>query len=540
MSLGQIIRLYERLVNNDGTGEIPPLNLRLVIQPTGHDRFLALLKGAAEGKGLLDFVTWDADSEDDPTEFGEPTENYDSESPPDEYNTAPEEADRAVEAIDVHDEKSAPATKNELPHFEHVDAATSASAETPQGGQGEVQREDGHPQSTPAEAPKSPPTLQQTDSEIDEDGDFIDYEDEENVEKPLNSGPLNSDLFETDESRLYNGRSTDFNLPCILPATCLCSTCNELVLTECRAVEEESRRNSISLRAEDAADELDNHVEGAAHTDETAQPEETFQDVESDIDYEEEDGDKNLKTEEAKEEAEATPNDIEHAETATDLGGPNDQERGYAPFDDNNEIEENGDSEGLDIADNILEPPPNNNNKAEQNGGSEVLDPADQNLEMNNVDISYDGNFENGEEHNFEEDEFDFGVDDGEEAEFLQNYQLDDDTTFADNNEFLSMSVGEDITAGNIAFDDTAAESDSATLSNDSIAAPQGTKPDVANGQDQEDEINYDDDEDDPPSPVIAHQPPTPNSKESPISISGKRPRAETDFEDGEDSITSG
>ncbi|KAI9645936.1 hypothetical protein NHQ30_005373 [Ciborinia camelliae] len=551
-SLGQIIRLYERLVNNDGTGDIPPLNLRLVIQATGHDRFLALSKGAAEGKGLLDFVTWDADSEDDPTEFGEPTEHYDSESPVDEYNPELEEGDRSFGASDVHDEISHTELVNtpgdEQPHLEQIDPATAASAEVPQEEQGDVQRGVNDQQSASAEVQQSPGDFQKSDDEVDEDGDFIDYEDEEDIEKPSNSGPLKYELRETDESRLHNGRSTDFNLPCVLPATCLCSACNDLVLTECRAAEEESRRNSISLRAENAADELDDQAGAETpHIDEAVKPEETSQDVESDIDYEEENvDDDNFNAEEeehdnenfnAEGEQDEVPDCNENTENVIDLNDSNDEYREYTSYNDN-ESEQNGDYEGLNLTNHTtLELSRDGNNGIEQNEDGETLDQVEHKREVNNVEISFDGDLENEEQQNFEEDEFDFGIGD-EGSEFLQNYQLNDGNAPNGNNEFLSMSVGQDTTATNITFDDTSAETDSATLSNASITELQGLKTGVPNEQEQEDEIDYDDDEEDPTSPVIVPQPPTPTSKESPASNSGKRPRAETDFEDGDDSIT--
>ncbi|KAF7879389.1 hypothetical protein EAF04_000585 [Stromatinia cepivora] len=503
LSLGQIIRLYERLVNNDGTGEIPPLNLRLVIQPTGYDRFSALSKGAAEGKGLLEFVTWDADSEDDPTEFGEPTEHYDSQSPPGGFNPELEEEDKSIEANDVYDGDSNHGSHDEQPYLEHVDSATSVSAETPQGEQDDVQREvDQHP--APAEVQKSPEISQKPDSEIDEDGDFIDYEDEEDTEKALDGGALEPELPVTDESRPHN--------------------------------EEESRRNSISLKAENAADGLESQVgDKTTHTDEATQPEETFPDVESDIDYEEENAGDGFN---AEEQEGSEPNNLENGENGINLNETNDEDREYALYDDNNEIEQTGDDGGLGLADSTQEVSHDVNNETEQNGDGEGLDLANHTLEANNVDISYDDDLENGEHHNFGEDEFDFGVGDEEDTEFLQNFQQDD-TNLHGNDEFLRISTAaEDTTTTNITFDDKAAETDSATLSNASTAELQGTKPDLANGQDQEDEIDYDDDEEDPPSPVIVPQSPTPKSEESPVSNSGKRPRAETDFEDGDDSIT--
>ncbi|CAD6442862.1 1cfa243e-b505-47b1-b9c4-d62d38cb9336 [Sclerotinia trifoliorum] len=502
LSLGQIIRLYERLVNNDGTGEIPPLNLRLIIQPTGYDRFLALSNGAAEGKGLLDFVTWDAESEDDQTEFEEPTEHDDSQSPSDGFDPELEEKDKAIEAKNVYDGNSNHGSHDERPHPEHADSATSVSAETPQGEQDDVQREVDHQQLAPAEVRKSPSTSQKPDSEIDEDGDFIDYEDEEDIEKPLNDGALEPELPVTDESRPQN--------------------------------EEESRRNSVSLKEENTVNGVESQVgdDETTHTDDTAQPEETFQDVESDIDYEEENADDGFNAE-GQEGSE--PNGLENAENGIKINATNDEDREYALYDDNNEIDQTADDEGLGLADTTQEVPHDVNNETEDNGDGEGLDLANHTLEVNNVDISYNTDLENGEHYNFDEDEFDLGVGDEEETDFLQNYQQDDEIG---NNELLRISVAEDATTTNISFDDRAAETDSATISNASTAEVQGTKPGLANGQDQEDEIDYDDDEEDPASPVIVPQSPTPKSEDSPVSNSGKRPRAETDFEDGDESIT--
>lgn len=535
------------------------MNLRLVIQPTGPDRFFALSRGAAEGKGLLDYVTWDADSEDDPTEFGEPTEHYDSESPVVEYNPEVEEGERYTGANDVQDESSdaelvTSAHGEQQPHREHIESATSASAEAPQAEQEGSQEEINGQQSAPAAVRQSPGKLQQPEDEVDQDGDFIDYEDEEDVERPSKNLALKSELPETGESKPYNGRSTDFTLPCVLPATCLCSSCSDLVLIECRAAEEESRRNSVSLRAENLADELDDQAgEDTTHASEAAQPNETSQDVESDIDYEE-NADDNFNAEEQEDanenldagEGQGTlPDGTENVENVNDLNDTNDEDREYTSYTDNNEIEESGDGEGLDLANQTLQASHDDYNETEQNGDDEDLDPADSSLEANNVEISFDGDLENGEQDSYGEEEFDLGVGDEEETEFLQSYQLDHDASFHGSNDFLGMSVGEDTTTTNITFNETAVETDSATLSNASITELQGMKPSLANGQDQEDEIDYDDDDDDddeedPPSPVIAPQPPTPTSKEPPVSNSGKRLRAETDFEDGDDSVTNG
>ncbi|KAF7880904.1 uncharacterized protein EAF02_006795 [Botrytis sinoallii] len=500
LSLCQIIRLYEQLVNNDGTGEIPPLNLRLVIQPTGPDRFLALSKGAAEGKGLLEFVTWDAESEDDPTEFGDQTEHYDSESSPDEYNTELEDGDKSKKTIDTHDENYDPGFNHDQPN-QNVNSTISASAEIPQVEQEDRQGEVGNQESVSTTDRKSPETSEQANNETEEDGDFIDYEDEEDAEKPSGDGVLKSELPEANESRPHN--------------------------------EEEYPRTLVSNKKENGSDELDDQLgDETTHTDEVAQPKETFDDVGSDIDYEEENADNKF---DGEEEDGAAPNDIENAENEIDLNATNDEDREYASYEDNNENEQHEDDKGLELADDRPEIPCDVN-EIEQNGDSEGLDLADHTLEINNVEISYDDDVGDGQQQNFEGDEFDLGVDD-EETAFLQNYQLDDDDTFNDN-ELLNMSVSEVISNTNATFDDTAAETDSATLSNASIAEPQATKLDLDNRQDQEDEIDYDEDENEenPPSLVVAPQPPTPKSNDSPISTSGKRPRADADFEDGDES----
>lgn len=529
------------------------MNLKLVIQQTGLDRFLALSKGASEGKGLLDFVTWDADSEDEPTEFGEATELHASESPIGEYDPEPEGLNELPEASDVYDEKSntelGTDARDEEPQPERHDSPTSASAENPEEKHGEPQEEINFEQPGSAKARQSPEDSQHTNDATDEDGDFIDYEDGEDVENPLNSGALRSELPETKDGRLHNGRSTFFSLPCVLPDICFCPTCNNLVLTECRAAEEESRRNSISLRAENPADELNDQLgEEPGHTDEAAQPNEDAKDVESDIDYEEDDTDKNLGAEEqeptneyidSSERQNAASNGTGNIENAIDLNGSNSEDREYTSFNDDNEIEQTEDGEGFDTEDHILQAPYSDYNETEKNGDARSPDLIDNPLELEIVKAVKDGNLDNGEELNFAEDDFDLGVGDEEVLEFLRDHHFNDDTAHHDN-EFLGISVGEDYTTTGSNYDNTVAETDSATLSNASINEPNGTKPDITNGPDQEDEIDYDDDEEGPTSPVVVPQPPTPTSNESPISNSGKRLRADTDFEDSEDLISNG
>jgi hypothetical protein len=523
LSLSQIIRLYERLSSNDGSDVIAPLNLRLVIEPTGYDRFSMLLQGAAEGKGLSEYLTWDADSEDDPTEFGELTEAHDLESNFDEQLLETSQEESGADVGDKHDynpdSKASLESHNDegRESLQHAEIGDTASAENqlPEKENVPSDSNDQELATTNTKQTKQEEVSVSVDETNDDDGDIIDYDDEENVEEH-SEGTDTKNTVETDEYRPHDGTSTYFYLPCILPATCFCSSCNDLILIECRAADEgDTRRSSISLKAEGAiAEPADELVTTKADPEGTAQNTDNTDDAQSDIGYEDEAEEDVRKQGEDDLGPEYTVDNDENVEGSDDSNEP-----------DNAAGEHTLDNE---TAENETDRHDNGQDQASHAAAAEQL-------ELSFIEVT-----ENSERHIVEDDEFDLGDDANKENGVYDEDQLGDSYEF--DGDALDIPADEEFiatTSGNGSGD--VAESDSATISNASIADLQSSHSITADGQNDEDEIGYDDDEGDeePGSPTI-HQATTPSPKDSPGSSYGKRPRAEADFEDGESQRTKG
>ncbi|PQE33037.1 conserved glutamic acid-rich protein [Rutstroemia sp. NJR-2017a WRK4] len=523
LSLSQIISLYERLCSNDGSDAIAPLNLRLVIEPTGYDRFSMLLQGAAEGKGLSEYLTWNDDSEDDPTEFGELTEAHDFESNFDEQllETSHEESGADIE--DKHDynldSKTSLESHNDEQHesLQYAEIGDTASAEIQPPEQENVPSDSNDQElaTINTRQTKQEEISVSVDETNDDDGDIIDYDDEENVEGQ-SEGTDTKNTVETGENRPHDGTSTYFYLPCILPVTCFCSSCNDSILIECRAADEgNNRRGSIPLKAEDEIEESAHEIVTAtADAEATAETTENTEDAQSDIGYEDE-AEENFKKEiEDDLGPEYTVDNDENAEGSDHSNEPSNAAGEHTLDNETAENEEDRYDDGQDQA---------------------SYAPATEQVELSFTEV-----IENSERQIVEDDEFDLGEGADKENGVYDEDQLGDSYEF--DGDALDIPADEEfIATTSVNGSGDVAESDSATISNASIADLQSSHSITADGQNQEDEIGYDDDdeEEEPGSPTI--QQATPSSpKDSPGSSYGKRPRAEADFEDGESQRTKG
>ncbi|KAM3077298.1 hypothetical protein ACMFMG_006649 [Clarireedia jacksonii] len=489
LSLGQIIRLYEKLSINDGSDVIAPLNLRLVIEPAGYDRFSMLLQGAAEGNGLSEYLTWDADSEDDPTEFGELTETHNIESNFDEQLLETSREDSDADYGDEHDYNLEP--KSSLDS--HSDERRESPQQTENSGAANTENQLPEQEDVPSDSNvQKPATInvkqtKQEDASVsadtvnDDDGDIIDYDEEENVEEKLVDIDTKHTV-ETDEHRPHDA-------------------------------EEETRRSSISSKAEDEIEEsADQTVTATINPEGAGQPTENTEDAQSDIDYEDEPEEDVRKAIEDDLGPEYSVDNDENVEGSGDSNEPNNQ-----PWE--------------HIVDNEIDR--NEKDRHDEGQDETSYTPAAEEVELNFNEVT-----ENSERKVVEDDAFDLG--DGAEKEngvydedqLGESYEFDGDALDIPANEELIAA-----TSGNGPDDVTG--SDSATISNASIADLQSSHSIAIDGQNQEDEIGYEDDEEEekPESPEI-HQATPSTPKDSPGSVHGKRLRTEADFEDGESQRT--
>jgi hypothetical protein len=254
-TLGQIITLYERLLQNDRVESPRPLYVLLGTKANFSKRLANLTAVAAEGKGLSELVTWDEHSES-PLEPIEPREGKQGDDSALENYEADEDYGDTYDGTNDEEIEVSIADPSTQPIGDHDQLSES----------GDVQKSTAtaSPSSAPetseaqhigaSDSPTLPTTQISTSGEYDEDGDLIDYSDEEfedeNKQQRGDSGPTE---LETDVGRTHNGTFADFVSPCLKPNTCFCSKCNDLLLAEYEAINEELRRRSISRAAEDSA-----------------------------------------------------------------------------------------------------------------------------------------------------------------------------------------------------------------------------------------------------------------------------------------------
>ena len=338
VTLGQIISLHEKLLQNDGVESSRPLCLLLGTRPNFSTRFANLTSGASEGKGLSELVQGDEQSEsiDDSAhvtvnDHGEELgENY-------ENDEALEESGEKDETDDSKPPQQQ-AFDNALPQDEQNPPEEASTIESPNASEIAVTNEPPNhlTEHTAIEEVLPLQVTEATGSGEDEDGDLIDYSDAEDGGQTELRKDAKSRLtkLEIDQNRTTNGTFTDFIPPCLKPHTCFCSKCNDLLLAEYEAINEELRRRSISRSAEENL--LEQTAEASVANDGTDYESKTNLVTENGVEHDEDDGDNFGR---------ASP---EHGDPSTDFG-----ENHAAEFDlhEDEVYVEDGDVDGAEAAD---------------------------------------------------------------------------------------------------------------------------------------------------------------------------------------------
>jgi hypothetical protein len=265
VTLTQILNLREKLLRNDGVESLRPLYIILGTRTNFSKRFENLTAGAAEGKGLSQFVTWDEHSESlDNLDEAEESKNHvestlesqevdagpglqenDDEAAHDIENNAPEEP------VPEHEQESKPEPTEgaQLTPIESVLASDDGSAQ-------EFTAADFKP-SSPEDAKQNV----NSSHEVYDEDDLIDYSEEEGDNIPAAQRHIKS--HPTDENRTHHG-TFNFFPPCLKPNACFCTKCTILLLAEYEAINEGIRRRSLSQTTEDRPSEQINEEECAA------------------------------------------------------------------------------------------------------------------------------------------------------------------------------------------------------------------------------------------------------------------------------------
>jgi len=255
------------VLRNDGVDSHRPLYMSLGTRPNFSKRLANLMAGAAEGKGLSDLVSWDDGSEDvDESEVVDESA-LGNEASLDNDTHGEVSHHESADGFVVESSHASPAhpasAYNKQDETEHVEIAEELIRD-------DVEPAATKPHSESTESKDSKPSEVSISAKNDsinndhgeeEEEDLIDYSDEEAEDSENQSH--GAATLQTDETRTQDGNSDDLLTPCILPKTCFCSACNDLLLAEYDAINEHLRRRSLTRAAEESF--LEQPIENQLH-----------------------------------------------------------------------------------------------------------------------------------------------------------------------------------------------------------------------------------------------------------------------------------
>ena len=272
VTLLQVLSLHAKLVENDGLEDPGSCHITLKTRNSFSRRFSNLMAGVAEGKGLSHYAYWDdqsidLDDSEDPgeskydfysngqvQELAEATENYHEELQHESAQVNATRQDLVAEADEEVDVQKSEEDSGTAFHLGLPEATSTGSEPAVM---------------TPNMTPSKPIEKQQErESDVDEDGDLIDYSEDEDVNI---EGKQKAAVRNTDNDETAAGIYTDFFYStCFLPQTCFCSKCQRLIVEEFEQRDELLRRRSLDRRQPSAAatpEELDEEAEetGVGH-----------------------------------------------------------------------------------------------------------------------------------------------------------------------------------------------------------------------------------------------------------------------------------
>jgi hypothetical protein len=258
-----VIDLHERLLRNDGVQTPGPLYVTLGTKPDFAKRLANLVTGAAGGKGMSDLISWDEESEN--FEEDEQSVHVGEKEP---LDNSDQNAEGLNESTKSHENNlvDESAEEEQLPEV-NSEQNKVKDTEAPEDNSGEHMPED---HSLPATSDDISPLVNSRDQRVtddyhstvqtadvsdyskdglDEDGDLIDYEDEEYEQSRETSASAN-----IDSSGKQNGNSPHFIMLCTGLASCMCPPCRKLPL-----IYDEEKNPALDQRSLSPADNIDEH-----------------------------------------------------------------------------------------------------------------------------------------------------------------------------------------------------------------------------------------------------------------------------------------
>ena len=267
VNLASVIDLHEKLLRNDGVQTPGPLYVTLGTKPDFAKRLVNLANGAADGKGMSDLISWEEESEN--FEEDEQSVHVGDKEPLENTNQNTEGFNESTEN-DENDLVAEGAEEGRLPENVNSEKDTgnnAEDAEAPEENSGEQMPEH---HDRPSTSDNNSPLVNSQDQRVthddlstaqtadisdyskdglDEDGDLIDYDDEEYEQNRETSASAN-----VDSSGKQNGNSPHFIKPCTGLSSCSCPPCMRHPL-----IYDEEKIPSLDQRSLSPAAEEDEH-----------------------------------------------------------------------------------------------------------------------------------------------------------------------------------------------------------------------------------------------------------------------------------------
>lgn len=242
-----------------------PLYITLGTKPHFAKRLANLVAGAADGKGLSEFVSWEEGSqelgtedqsidpksneqqfEDDGNSLGvsdELAHRENDESGPELEAEEDAPDDLGQEGVGVTDGINSAEGYDQTDKDKNTKDQTTPQLSIPPNEQADLNVRGQSTHSEGAESTNYPK------DDVDEDGDLIDYSDDELLPND-DSVALADSLSQANEDSTQEGNSLNLVTLCLKPSVCFCPICNELLLTQYEAINDDMRQRSSSRVAE--------------------------------------------------------------------------------------------------------------------------------------------------------------------------------------------------------------------------------------------------------------------------------------------------
>ena len=504
VTFAQIMNVHETLQQNEDMEAVSPMTVRLLINLRFAVRLQDLLRGAQEGKGLSEMIIEEGSELSDGTAGPIDAESYAALDTTDgDDNAYDAENQETVASQERSNTTGNTKTQDNLDNTSNELAPSSYQDEESSDAQNRLD----------LEAQNS-----NTKASTREEEDLIDYEDEEEQEKAprgVTAIAANGGFSQHDAN---NGTSDNFVTPCLKPNVCFCPRCNEEILADLEAKNEELRRRSISRVAEDRTPEPDLQEEHLEENSDDGNDGITYEEGTAENEDEYENGG-DWDQVEYHEDPEASFNEAQTAGVSTDAARNADEfTHDNVDFDDYEEL--NGDATAQDR----LSPTAEGYLDEEADlGTAHNLDALDD--EYNFDDAQDQTEALNPEDTQARSKVDEIQIDFGEEAErdlgsFNTELHQPASVTDAISSENVDIKTSTDPSEEGLVL-----------ISDQKVEA-------ITKSSDLTDEIDYDDDDDEPP--VKNNNTPMTPTSVTLTNGSGKRLRTDEDFEDASNASSKG